>query len=219
MIITVPDILNSRELDELRSLLIAVSYGDGSRTAGWAAHGVKSNLQADENAELQLARESIQQHLLAHPVFASATRAKTIVGPQFSRYEPGHAYGYHTDDAIMAGVRTDVSFTVFLSPPDSYDGGELIIETTSGDEFFKLEPGSIVTYPATFLHRVAPVTQGVREAAVGWVRSYVRDAGQREILFDLDAARQSLFDRHGKTAAFDRLSKVAANLLRMWADD
>ena len=219
MIVAIPNIFVLRDLEDLQSLLADATYSDGRASAGWAARLVKSNLQADDGAGLEPARLTIHQRLLEHPAFVSATRPKTIIGPTFSRYEPGHTYGPHVDDAIMAGIRTDVSFTVFLSQPDSYDGGELIIETTSGDEAFKLPAGSVVTYPATFLHRVALVTRGTRQAAVGWVRSYVREASRREILFDLDAARQSLFDERGKTPEFDRLSKVASNLLRMWADD
>jgi PKHD-type hydroxylase len=148
-----------------------------------------------------------------------ATRPKAIIGPLFSRYQPGHAYGPHVDDALLGGVRSDVSFTLFLSPPDSYDGGELIIDTPAGEEAFKLGAGSVVTYPATALHRVAPVTRGERLAGAGWVRSYIRDAGQRELLFDLDTARRRLFDREGKTAEADLLAKCAANLMRMWCED
>jgi PKHD-type hydroxylase len=137
----------------------------------------------------------------------------------FSRYQPGHAYGTHVDNALIGGVRTDVSFTLFLADPAAYEGGELIIDTPSGEEAFKLPPGSIVTYPATTLHRVAEVIRGERLAAAGWVRSHVRDAAQRELLFDLETARRRLFDREGKTAEADLLAKCAANLLRMWCED
>ncbi len=153
------------------------------------------------------------------PYSRLATRPKTILGPLFSRYQPGHAYGAHVDDALMGGVRTDVAFTLFLSEPGSCDGGELIIDTAAGEEAFKLAAGSVVTYPATTLHRVAPVTRGERLAAVGWVRSFVRDAAHRELLFDLETARRRLFDRDGKTAEGDLLAKCAANLLRMWCED
>ena len=123
---------------------------------------VKSNLQAGPGAEVERLRELVETRLSEHPVFALATRPKTIIGPLFSRYQPGHAYGTHVDDALIAGARTDVSFTLFLADPESYDGGELIIDTASGEEAFKLPAGSLVTYPATTLHRVAPVTRGER---------------------------------------------------------
>jgi len=152
-------------------------------------------------------------------VFALATRPKTILGPLFSRYEPGHAYGAHVDDALMDGVRTDVSFTLFLSAPETYDGGELVIESAAGEDAFKLGSGSVLTYPSTTLHRVAPVTRGRRLAAVGWVRSYIRDPAHRELLFELETARRRLFEREGKTADGDLLAKCAANLLRMWCED
>ena len=125
----------------------------------------------------------------------------------------------HDRPSQFAGVRTDVSFTLFLSEPASYDGGELVIDTPSGEEAFKLKAGSIVTYPASTLHRVAPVTRGERLVAAGWIRSHVRDAGKRELLFDLETARRRLFDREGKTAEADLLAKCAANLMRMWAED
>jgi PKHD-type hydroxylase len=128
-------------------------------------------------------------------------------------------YGTHVDDALMHGMRTDVSFTLFLSDPEDYDGGELIIDTAAGEDAVKLPAGSLVAYPTTQLHRVAEVSRGERWAAVGWARSFVRDAGRRELLFDLDTARRQLFARDGKSAEFDLLSKSAANLLRMWAED
>jgi PKHD-type hydroxylase len=119
----------------------------------------------------------------------------------------------------MGGARTDCSFTLFLSPPASYDGGELILSTSAGEDAYKLAAGSLVTYPATCLHRVAPVTRGTRLAAVGWVRSLIRDASRRELLFDLETARRRLFDREGKSEDGDLLAKCAANLLRMWCED
>jgi PKHD-type hydroxylase len=129
-------------------------------------------------------------------------------------------YGTHVDDALMGDppVRSDLSLTLFLSDPASYDGGELIVESTAGDQAFRLPPGSLVLYPSSSLHRVEPVTRGVRRAAVGWVQSLVRDPARRELLFDLDTARRSLFDREGATREFGLLSKTVANLLRMWAE-
>ena len=128
-------------------------------------------------------------------------------------------YGSHVDDALMGGMRTNVSFTLFLSDPKSYDGGALAIESTSGEESFKLAAGSLVAYPSTSLHRVTAVTRGARLAAVGWARSFIRDPARRELLFDLDTARRQLFARDGKSAEFDLVSRSLANLLRMWAED
>jgi PKHD-type hydroxylase len=119
----------------------------------------------------------------------------------------------------MHGMRTDVSFTLFLSDPGDYDGGELIIESAAGEEAVKPDAGALVAYPSTTLHRVAGVTRGARLAAVGWARSLIRDAARREPLFDFDTARRALFAREGKTAEYDLIAKTTANLMRMWVED
>lgn len=219
MILAIADVLTEAEVAALRNGLARASFQPGEDTAGWSARLVKSNLQAGDSPETQALRSLVHSRLMAHPLFALATRPKAVIGPLFSRYQSGHAYGTHVDNAIIDGARTDVSFTLFLSDPASYDGGELVIDTPSGEEAFKLAPGGAVTYPATTLHRVAPVTRGERLAAAGWVRSYLRDPAQRELLFDLETARRRLFEREGKTAEADLLAKCAANLMRMWCDD
>jgi PKHD-type hydroxylase len=219
MILAITDVLTAADVEEVRSGLATAPFVDGRATAGWSARLVKSNLQASPASEVERLRALVETRLRDHPVFALAARPKTILGPLFSRYRPGHAYGAHVDDALMGGIRSDVSFTLFLSDPASYDGGELVIDSTSGEEAFKLGPGSVITYPATTLHQVAPVTSGERLAAAGWVRSFIRDAGRRELLFDLDTARRRIFDREGKTAEGDLLAKCAANLLRKWCED
>ena len=219
MILAIADVLSVADIEAVRAGLGHATFVDGKATAGWSARLVKSNLQAAVGPETERLRELVETRLVAHPVFALATRPKTLIGPLFSRYRPGHAYGAHVDDALIAGLRTDVSFTLFLAEPDTYDGGELIIDTASGEEAFKLPAGSLVTYPAATLHRVAPVTRGERLAAAGWVRSHLRDPAHRELLFDLETARRRLFDRDGKTAEGDLLAKCAANLMRQWCDD
>jgi PKHD-type hydroxylase len=167
-------------------------------------------------------QQIVQRVLKRNPVFQMAARPLRIAPPLFSRYEPGMEYGTHVDDAVMSGgdapVRTDIAFTLFLSDPASYQGGELVVETTGGEQIYKLEAGSMIVYPASTLHRVAPVTEGVRLACVSWIQSQVRDPHRRELLFDLDTARRTLFEREGKTAEFDLISKSVANLLRMWAE-
>jgi len=219
MILAISDVLAEGDVAAVRNGLAHAPFGPGEESAGWSARLVKSNLQARDTPEVEAMRSLVQSRLMAHPLFALAVRPKAVVGPLFSRYQPGHAYGTHVDNALIAGLRTDVSFTVFLSDPASYDGGELTIDTPSGEETFKLQPGALVTYPATALHSVAPVTRGERLAAAGWVRSHVRDAARRELLFDLETARRRLFEREGKTADADLLAKCAANLMRMWCED
>jgi PKHD-type hydroxylase len=129
-------------------------------------------------------------------------------------------YGPHWDDALSRQpmVRYDVSYTLFLEDPAGYDGGELVIEQSDGERTFKLPAGSLALYPSTVLHRVAEVTRGIRQVAVGWVQSLVRDPAKRKILYDLDAARMALYQREGKTREWDLLGLTSANLLRMWAE-
>jgi PKHD-type hydroxylase len=219
MLIAIADILSADEIAHARDTLSRARFADGKSTAGWAARQVKDNLQAVPAPEIEALRHSFEARLRAHPTFSLAVRPHHVMGPMFSRYEAGHAYGTHVDDALLGGHRSDVSFTLFLSDPDTYEGGELVLDSAFGEEAIKLSAGSVIAYPATLLHRVAPVTHGVRLAAVGWVRSHVRDAAQRELLFDLDTARRRLFDRDGKTDEGDLLARCTANLLRMWCED
>ena len=220
MITVIADVLDATETAAARETLGNVAFVDGRATAGWAAKLVKNNLQATSaDVVVQALRETLSAKINNHPLFRLVTRPKSLSPLILSRYEPGMAYGSHVDDALMNGIRSDVSFTLFLSDPETYDGGALVIETSAGEEDVKLPAGSLVAYPSTTLHRVAEVTKGARLAAVGWARSFIRDQSQRELLFDLDTARQSLFQKQGKTVEFDLLSKTSANLLRMWAED
>lgn len=219
MILSIANVLSEADVAAIRAGLADAPFADGAETAGWSARLVKANEQACGSPEIEGLRALIEARLIEHPVFALATRPKAIVGPLFSRYRPGHAYGPHVDNALIDGVRTDVSFTLFLTDPGTYDGGELVIDQASGEEAFKLPAGSLVGYPATTLHRVAPVIRGERLAAAGWVRSQVRDAAHRELLFDLETARRRLFEREGKTPEGDLLAKCAANLMRLWCED
>ncbi len=218
MRILIGNVLSATDLDHLRAALGQARFVDGRETAGFAAREVKNNLQAANDPALDAVRKLVTERLLANEVFALAVRPKAL-SLMFSRYDPGMRYGVHIDDAIMRGMRTDVAFTLFVSEPESYDGGELVIDTTAGEDPVKLPAGTLIAYPATSLHRVAEVTRGARLAAVGWVRSLVRDPARRELLFDLDTARRKLFAQHGQTAEYDLVSKSLANLLRMWADD
>jgi PKHD-type hydroxylase len=180
---------------------------------------VKRNAQADADLAALSWRDRIAEALVAHEVFRLAAQPKRIIGPMLTRYMSGDEYGSHVDDAVLDGSRADLAFTLFLSDPSTYDGGDLIIDGPDGTEAQKPARGTVFLYPATTLHRVAPVTSGVRFAAVGWVRSYIRSAERRELLFDLETARRKIFEVDGKTEEFDLLSKCAANLLRMWCED
>lgn len=220
MQIAIAGLLSDDDLRTVRDNLKRARFVDGKETAGFAARLVKSNRQVKtSDRSLDGVRELIASRILANDVFRAAVRPKQLTPLLFSRYEPGMKYGSHVDDALMQGLRTDVSFTLFVDDPDTYDGGELIIETTAGEDAIKLPAGSLIAYPSTSLHRVAEVTRGERNVVVGWARSFIRDAAQRELLFDLDTARRQLFAREGKSAEFDLISKSLANLLRMWAED
>ncbi len=220
MLLCIGGVLDGSAVAQAREQLAAARFIDGKATAGWHARLVKANEQADPgDRALDELRAGLKERLLANQMFQMAARPKSVSPMLLSRYQEGMTYGRHVDDALMKGVRTDVSFTLFLSEPESYQGGELVVEGTFGEQAIKLEAGSVVTYPSTTLHRVEPVRSGVRLAAVGWVRSYVRSAEQREILFDIETVRRRLFDRGGKTEEFDRLTKVQSNLLRAWAED
>ena len=219
MQLSIAGILTPEEIEELRTLLSNAAWEDGRATAGWAAALVKHNAQALPEGRIAAALDHVCGKLLASPVFQIAVRPKRVIKAMFSRHRPGDSYGTHVDNALMNGERTDISFTIFLSDPVTYEGGELVIETASGDEHVKLPPGSVFVYPSATLHRVEGIRAGERLAMVGWVRSHVRDATQRELLFDLETARRKLFDREGNSPEFDLVSKACANLMRMWCDD
>lgn len=219
MQIVIGAVLSADEVALMCETLAQATFEDGRATAGFAARLVKNNRQATGDRRVETIRKLAEERILGNEVFGMAVRPKALTSVMFSRYEAGMQYGSHVDDALIDGTRTDVSFTLFLSDPDSYDGGELVIESASGEDAVKLRAGSLVAYPSTTLHHVVAVTRGTRLAAVGWARSYVRDAAQREMLFDLDTARRQLFAREGKTAEYDLVSKSFANLMRMWVED
>lgn len=221
MLLCIVNVLTPDELELITSKLVTAEFVDGKTTAGWHARLVKHNTQLDSNSTIGAEVKSIVLAALQrNALLQMAVRPKLIRPPLFSRYEAGMAYGSHVDNALMGDplMRSDVSATLFLNSTDAYQGGELVIETSQGEESIKLDAGSMVIYPSSTLHRVEPVTQGVRLVAVTWIQSLVRDAHNREILFDLDTARQIIFEKYGKTAEFDLLCKSHANLLRKWAD-
>jgi len=207
------------QVAELRRRLLdpAAPWRPGAETAGWHACAVKHNRQLDRSAPLhgELIGE-LERSLRADPLLQAAALPVRLHGLLFSRSSPGEGYGRHVDNAYMAGGRSDLSFTLFLSDPDTYEGGSLVLETPAGEEALRGPAGHAVVYPSTLLHRVEPVLQGERLVAVGWIESRVRSAERRELLFELDTARRTLFQQEGKGEVFDLLSRCHANLLRMW---
>ena len=222
MIFAINEVLTPEELKLIIESLEHADFVDGKTTAGWHAKFVKNNMQLNSKVSyFNDLREIIKTTLKRNALFQCAVQPKIIHSILFSRYEKGMFYGMHVDNAFMGNQdfwRSDVSFTLFLSSPSTYEGGELVIECTDNECTYKLEAGSMIVYPSSTLHRVETVTQGVRLAAVGWVQSLVRDPNEREILFDLDTARRSIFAKEGKSIEFDLLSKSYTNLLRKWAN-
>ena len=215
-------VLSPEDVVTVRQQLAELPWKSGKRTAGAAARGVKENLQADgADARTQSLERFVAEALRRHPMFEIAARPAKLTRLLFSRYEPGMTYGMHTDDALMgqgeARVRTDLAFTIFLSDPASYEGGALTIDSNLGEQAIRLDAGDAILYSAGSIHQVAPVTEGVRLAAVGWVQSAVADAGQRELLFDLSVTRSRLAEANTPREEVLRLDKAISNLLRMWA--
>lgn len=218
--IQIADILPSTVVATLRESLAGADaqFASGKATAGWAAREVKNNEQAAGPAA-QAAIEQVKAALLGNSLFQSAARPKTFVKLLVSRYKPGMAYGSHVDDALMGGVRTDLSFTLFLSEPESYEGGALVIEEADGESDIKLPPGHLVLYQTTSLHHVSEVTKGERLAIVGWVRSFIRSPEQREVLFEMDQVIARLRAGQAPRAELNGALKVRNSLLRMWVED
>jgi PKHD-type hydroxylase len=225
MILQIPDLLDAAELARLQHALIDAPWADGKATAGYQSSRVKHNQQLPEQHALtqqlgDLVLDALQRNFLFH----SASLAAKVFPPQFNRYQGDAAFGVHVDNAIrpVAGtphrIRTDLSATLFLSDPDSYDGGELEIEDAYGAQSVKLPAGHLILYPATSLHQVKPVLRGTRLASFFWIQSMVQDDGERSLLFDMDMniqrLRAELGDDHRALIA---LTGCYNNLLRRWA--
>lgn len=227
MIVTIPDVLSPEDAATMRARLEAAtdSWVDGRATAGYQGAPVKRNQQIAENSSI--AREMgeiIVASLERHPVFISAGLPNKLYPPLFNRYEGGMHFGSHVDGAIRlvpghgARVRTDLSITLFLTPPDEYDGGELLIEDTFGVQEVKLPAGHAILYPGTSLHQVRPVTRGARVSSFFWAQSLVRDDTKRALLYDMDNAIQRLNATNGDESAKRTLVGVYHNLLRLWSE-
>lgn len=221
MSLILQEVLAAEDLTRVREGLAELAWSSGKRTAGATARGVKENLQADgADPRVQALERFVVDALKGHPMFEIAARPARITRVLFSRYESGMTYGPHTDDALMGGeekLRTDLAFTLFLADRASYEGGELVVESALGDQSIGLDAGDAILYPAGSIHYVAPVTRGVRLAAVGWIESFIADAAQREMLFDLSITRARLAEAGVDRNELLRLDKSISNLLRMWA--
>lgn len=221
MIIPIAQLISEEDLQTIAHLIKDGEFEDGKLTAGWHAREIKNNLQLANDAHLEKINQLLMKALKKSDLFEIVTHPKYVRPFLVSKCVDNGGYGAHIDNPIMYGLhasRTDISMTIFLNDPTSYDGGELVMEETSGDHKFKLPAGCAVLYPSTTLHRVEPVTKGERLVACTWIQSRIRNAQQREILFDLDTARRDIYKKEGKSREFDLISKSHANLIRMWAD-
>ena len=225
MLLRVPSVLNADELAHFRAVMQDARWVDGNATSGHQSSQAKYNEQlAEDSPQARELGERILQALARSPLFFSAALPKQVFPPLFNRYGPGMTFGNHVDAAIRTHsvqpvrIRTDLSATLFLVEPDMYDGGELLVEDTYGVQSVKLPAGDMVLYPATSLHRVAPITRGLRVASFFWVQSMIRDDGQRTLLFDLDMAIIKMTQAAAQEPALVSLTGVYHNLLRMWAE-
>lgn len=223
MLLQIPKVLSKDKLTVLQAILAKSQFIDGKLSAGMAAERVKNNEElAGDAREIQQLNNLVMGSLVQHPVYQSATLPIKIASPFYARYRPGMTYGDHVDDPVMGPpqgrYRSDVSTTVFLNEPDSYEGGELVIRTSFGDQQIKLPAGYAVVYPSSSLHHVAEVTQGERLVAVTWAQSMVRDAARRELLYELNQARESLLKQRPEEDETRRVDVAYVNLIRMWAE-
>ena len=225
MLLTIPNVLDAEAVARIRRRIDAASWIDGNVTSGHQSALAKRNEQLPEDsAQARECGEEILAALARNALFFSAVLPRQVFPPLFNRYAGGMAFGNHVDGAMRVHapsgrrMRTDVSATLFLTPPEDYDGGELLVEDTYGTHTVKLPAGDMVVYPATSLHRVTPVTRGARVSSFFWIESMVRDDAQRALLFDVDMAIVRLSKEVTEHPSLVSLTGAYHNLLRMWGD-
>ena len=214
-------LLNAEETDHIKNELEKEnqSWEDGKNTAGSHAAEVKNNLQLKRKSDISKKLSLlIKEKILNNTLVKSFTLAKHIHSIMFTKYSKGMSYGRHIDNAFMSSGRADLSFTIFLSEKNQYEGGELLIENLTSENKFKLNSGEILIYPSTFLHSVQEVLNGERIVCVGWIESYIKSIEEREYLFDLDAGARSLLAKYGRSDELDLIFKSYSNLLRVMGD-
>ncbi len=223
MLLHIPNVLSADELRALRQRLDTADWTDGRETVGAQGAQVKRNEQLPDASPLKAELGAVVQDALQrNPLFFAAALPLRILPPRFNRYQGGGTYGLHVDGAVMANgghghLRSDVSCTLFLSAPDEYAGGELVVSDTYGEHEVKLPAGDLIVYPSSSLHQVNPVTRGARLASFFWVQSMVRDDAQRRLLWETDTALERLRQSGADAAAVLQLTNVYHNLLRRWS--
>ncbi len=215
------DLLNDDEIKILTKDLNSHNkyWEDGRKTAGRHAALVKHNLQFNKNCDISKEfTNSISKKIITNPLIKSFTLPKKTHGLMFTKSKKGMHYGRHIDNSFMPSGRADLSFTIFLNSKDTYEGGELSIESVNSEENFKLEAGQMIIYPSTYLHSVKEIIKGERLVCVGWIESYVKSIEEREYLFDLDAGARGILSKFGRSDELDLIFKSYANFLRILGD-
>ncbi len=226
MLLHIPKVLSPEQVAQCREILTASQWVDGNVTSGTQAAKAKNNLQLPEDSEGAIALQKIVLDALSqNALFFTAALPKKIFPPLFNCYTGEHnTFGNHVDNAVRTirgggkRVRSDLSFTLFFSDPDEYEGGELVIEDTFGSQRVKLPAGDMVLYPSSSVHRVEPVTRGARVSCFTWLESMIRETDRRRLLFDLDMSIMSFRERLGDDEDTVKLTSIYHNLLRTWAD-
>lgn len=223
MLLRLPAVLTRDQLLGVREILAGAPFVNGKQSAGGMAQRVKHNEEVDPRAtQLRQLNALVMDGLTRHPLYRSAALPLRVAAPYYARYTPGMAYGDHVDDPIMGDdtrlYRSDIAITIFLNPPEEYDGGELVVRTAFGENTARFPAGDAVLYPASSRHRVCPITRGERLVAVTWVQSLVRDPAQRELLHELNQAREHLRATAVESEATARVNQVYVNLVRMWSE-
>ena len=214
-------LLNAKEINLIKKELEEASqdWEDGKNTAGSHASKVKNNLQLKRQSDISKKLSTIvKKKLLNNDLIKSFTLPKHFHGIMFTKSLKGMSYGRHIDNTFMSSGRADLSFTIFLSEKNQYDGGELLIENLNAENKFKLNLGEILIYPSTYLHSVQEVLKGERMVCIGWIESYVKSIEEREYLFELEAGAKSLLAKHGRSDGLDLIFKSYSNLLRVMGD-
>ena len=223
MLTVIPGVLDSKQLEQVRALLEAGRFVDGRLSAGETAKRVKNNEELHASAsQMERLNQLVMSSLLQNPTYQATAMPCRVATPYYARYTAGMRYGDHVDDPVMGPpggqYRSDVSTTVFLNRPDQYQGGELVIRTSFGEQSLKLAAGDAVAYPSSSLHHINEVTSGERLVAVTWAQSMLRDPQQRELLFQLYQARENLRQSQPNAAETTTIDHVYVNLTRMWAE-
>ena len=223
MLVTISEVLTKEDISVVQDLIATASFQDGRLSAGKEAVTVKNNLEMSiSDVEMQRLNNLVMGKLVQNPTYIAAAFAKKIAAPFYAKYTKGMFYGNHIDDPVMGPpnqrYRTDISITIFLNEPAEYEGGELTISTTYGEQQVKLGAGDAVLYPSSSTHRVAEVTGGERLVAVTWLQSTVPDPAKREILYNLGQAREALIENSAESRTLEQVSNSYVNLLRMWSD-